>query len=289
MVFRRNEALRRADVTRHELRRWYRPVFPGVYVAAGQQLSLRDRTQAAWLWSQRRWVVAGLAASALHGAQWVDAGTPIELICSNTHPPRGILARKQTLTDAEISCVAGLPVTSVVRTAYDLGRLLTRAEAVARLDALMRATSFSADAVLHLAERYPAARGIRTLRAALDLVDAGAASPRESALRLLLIDAGLPAPRTQIPIVVKYHTLAVLDMGWSEYGVAVEYDGDQHRADRGRYVWDQRRLRKLEDLGWIIIRVIAEDPPDEVVERVKHALLLRGWRAGDAPVRALAG
>jgi very-short-patch-repair endonuclease len=61
--------------------------------------------------------------------------------------------------------------------------------------------------------------------------------------------------------------------------VAVEYDGDHHRSDRGQYVRDQRRLRKLTELGWIIIRVISEDRPDDVVVRVREALLARGWRS----------
>jgi hypothetical protein len=33
-------------------------------------------------------------------------------------------------------------------------------------------------------------------------------------------------------------------------------------------------------LGWIIIRVIAEDKPEDVIERVRWALLARGWRPG---------
>lgn len=278
VVFRGSEAIERGDVTRHELQRWYRPIFPGVYTEAGQQLSLRQRTEAAWLWSRRRGVVAGVAAAALHGAQWVDADQRIELIWSSTRPPVGIAAREQTLADDEVTRVAGLPLTTLVRTAYDLGRLLPRGQAVARLDALMRARQFSTEAVLMLAERYPAARGIRRLRASLDLVDGGAASPKETELRLLLIDAGFPRPTTQIPIVINFHTFAVLDMGWPEFGVAVEYDGDQHRTDRSRYVWDQRRLRKLEELGWIIIRVVAEDTDEDIIARVRRALLARGWR-----------
>jgi hypothetical protein len=288
-VFIGSEVVARGDLTRHELQRWHRPVFPDVYAAAGKQLSLRDRTEAAWLWSRRGGVVTGVAASALHGAQWVDADVPIELIWSNTRPPRGIVAREQTLADDEVARVVGIPVTSPARTAYDLGRQLPRALALAHLDALMRATRFSTSEVLQLEKRYPAARGIRALRSVLDLLDGGAASPRESGLRLLLIDAGLPTPTTQIPIVVNFHTLAMLDMGWSEFGVAVEYDGDQHRADRMQYVKDQRRLRKLEELGWIVIRVIAEDKPEEVVERVVAALLARGWRPSPARVRGIAG
>ena len=271
-----SEAVARGVVTRHELRRWYRPIYPGVYAEQRQQLSLRHRTEGAWLWSRRRAIVAGVAASALHGARWVDADIPIELIWSSTRAPRGIVARKQLLADDETTRVAGLPVTTSARTAYDLGRYLPRGQAVARLDALMRATPFSTEDVLRLAERYPAARGIRPLRSVLHLVDGGASSPKETWLRLLLIDAGLPTPTTEIPVVDGYRALAMLDMGWPELGVAVEYDGDQHRSDRRQYVKDQWRLRKLTELGWIVVRVIAEDKPDDVIERVRRALLAQG-------------
>jgi hypothetical protein len=284
-----SEAVARGVVTRHELQRWYEPIYPGVYAAKGQQLSLRDRTEGAWLWSRRGGIVAGVAASALHGARWVDADIRIELVWSNTRPPRGIVAREQLLADDEARRVAGLPVTTPVRTAYDMGRYLPRGQAVARLDALMRATPFSTEDVLLVAERYPAARGIRRLRSVLRLVDGGASSPKETWLRLLLVDAGLPTPTTQIPVVEGYRALAMLDMGWPEFGVAVEYDGDHHRSDRGQYIKDQWRLRKLAELGWVIIRVIAEDKPVDVVERVRRALLGRGWRPERTAIVALAG
>jgi hypothetical protein len=41
-----------------------------------------------------------------------------------------------------VSAVKRLPVTSVARTAFDLGRHLPRGQALARLDALMRAAPF---------------------------------------------------------------------------------------------------------------------------------------------------
>ena len=41
---------------------------------------------------------------------------------------------------------------------------------------------------------------------------------------------------------------------------------------------DQWRLRKLADLGWVIIRVIAEDKPQDIIERVRRALIARGCR-----------
>ncbi|BCI92852.1 hypothetical protein NIIDMKKI_80580 [Mycobacterium kansasii] len=192
--------------------------------------------------------------------------------------PAGLVARDEVLADDEITRVVGLPVTTLARTAYDLGRHLRRGQAVARLDALMRATPFSTEDVLLLAKRYPGARGVRRLQAVLPLVDAGAASPRETWLRLLLIDAGFPTPSTQLPVQKDWRLIAMLDMGWEKYQVAAEYDGDQHRTDRRRYAHDQRRLRTLAQLGWLVIRVIAEDRSEEVIARVRNALLARGWR-----------
>jgi very-short-patch-repair endonuclease len=72
--------------------------------------------------------------------------------------------------------------------------------------------------------------------------------------------------------------VAFLDMGWEEFKVAVEYDGDHHRKDRRQYVKDIARIRMLEEMGWIIIRVIAEDRPAEWLARVEAALISRGCR-----------
>ena len=277
-VFVGSEALRAGQLSGYELRTKYRAVFPDVYVADYAAPSRRLRSEAAWLWSGRRGVLTGLATAALHGSAWIDDDEPIELIWRNPNPPVGIVTRNQRVGDDEVARVAGLPVTTVARTAYDLGRHLPRPQALAHLDALMHATPFSVEDVILLAKRYPGARSLRRLRAALPLVDGGAASPKETWLRLVLIDAGLPAPITQVPVLDGYWPVAFLDLGWEEYKVAAEYDGDHHRSDRRQYVKDQRRLRKLEQLGWIVIRVIAEDKPDDVVRRVHAALRRRGFR-----------
>ncbi|KDF02268.1 hypothetical protein Y900_025865 [Mycolicibacterium aromaticivorans JS19b1 = JCM 16368] len=274
-VFIGSEALAAGELTEHELRRWYRPVYRGVYVAASVDPSLGDRTWAAWLWSGRRAVISGLAAAALHGSQWVDVGEPIELIGRNSRPHDGLLVRNETLISGEVTKVSGLPVTTPVRTAFDLGRHLRAETAIARLDALKWATFFSIDDVMGLACEHPGARGLRQLKAILPLVDGGAASPKETWLRMLLIDGGFPPPTTQIPVMDGWRILAVLDMGWDDIKVAVEYDGDHHRTNRAQYVKDQRRIRRLEQLGWIVIRVIAEDRPDDVVRQVREAIRRR--------------
>jgi hypothetical protein len=275
-VFVGSEAVAQGRLRKSGLRR-HRTIFRDVYTPKLHQPSLRDRTTGAWLWSRRRAVVAGVAASALHGAQWVDAGAPIELIAPNARCHPGLVVRNETLADDEISYVARLPVTTPARTAYDLGRHLPRGQAVARLDALMRATPFSHEEVVLLAKRHPGARGLQRLRATLPLIDGGAASPKETWLRLLLIDAGLPPPTTQIPVIDGYRPVAFLDMGWEEFKVAAEYDGDQHRSDRSQYVKDIRRREMVDEFGWQVVRVVAEDRPVDVIDRVSNALRRRGY------------
>jgi hypothetical protein len=277
-VFLGGEALAAGRVTRHELQRWYTTVYRGVYVPKGTEVSLRDRATAAWLASDRRGVIAGVVASALHHASWVDATHPIELVGVKCRPQRGLIPRQERHADDEVTRAFGLPVTTRLRTAFDLGRHQSRPQALARLDALMWTRRFSIDAVGELAGRYPRARGTRQLRELLPLVDGGADSPRESRIRLWLIDAGMPIPQTQIPVFDGGRAVAYLDMGWEDVKVGVEYDGDHHRKDRRQYVKDIHRLRMLEELGWIIVRVIAEERPAQWLSRVESALRSRGCR-----------
>jgi hypothetical protein len=274
-----SEAVQQDKLSPYQLRTGFRSIHPNIYLPNWAAPSLRMRSEAAWLWSGRRGVLARLAAAALHGSNWIDDDEPVELIWRNPHPPAGVITRNQQLDGDEMTHVARLPVTTPARTAYDLARQLPRRQqAVARLDALMRATPFSVEDVLLLAKRYPGARGLRRLRAALPLVDGGAASPKETWLRLLLVDAGFPAPTTQIPVHENWRLVGVLDLGWEKFKVAVEYDGDHHRTSRRQYVRDQRRLRRLDAMGWIIIRVIAEDTPEDVIRRVRGARAARGCR-----------
>jgi hypothetical protein len=140
----------------------------------------------------------------------------------------------------------------------------------------MRAAPFCETDVAMLMRRYGPVRGIRQLRALLPPVDAGAASLKESWLRLLLTANGFPIPETQIPVLDGDEPFAFLDMGWRDILLAVEYDGDHHRTDRPQYVKDVRRIKRIERRGWEVIRVINEDHPQEILAQVYEAWLRRG-------------
>jgi hypothetical protein len=67
--FRAVEALEHGALTVRELRRFHQAIYPGVWVPRGAEFSATDRARAAWLWSRRGGVIAGLSASAMPGAK----------------------------------------------------------------------------------------------------------------------------------------------------------------------------------------------------------------------------
>lgn len=259
------EAVAAGWITRHALRTSYRKVFRGVYAANDGELTLRGRAIAAWLATHRKGVIAGQTAAALHGASWVDVTQPIEVAGASCGPQEGLVLRTESIADDEITSLAGLPVTTRVRTAYDVGRHLDRGDALARLDALMWDRPFSVEDVADLARRYPRAPGSRQLRELLTLVDGGAATPSQSRVRLALIDAGCPRPQTQLPVLVGSQPVAYLDIGWPEYRVAVVCGAE-----------DVAQQRMLESLGWIVVWVGEGERLQAWLARVEAALACRG-------------
>lgn len=273
--FRGADAVAAGQLNAYQLRRFYTVVYPGVYAPRDVELTARQRARAAWLWSRRSGVLAGLSASVMLGAKWIEPKRPAELVHGNRRPPTMLTVHSDTLLSGEVTEIDGMSVTTAARTGFDIGRRLPGTAAVQRLDALMHATNLKASEIRAIAERHRGTRGLARLESTLALVDGGAESPYESLTRLILVRAGLPKPHTQIHVVDEYgFTVAYLDMGWPERRVAVEYDGAQHWTDPRQRRRDIERLAALEALGWIIIRVSGDmlRTPAAVVAKVRTAL-----------------
>ena len=227
-------------------------------------LTARDRAVAAWLWSGRRATLAGLSAAAMHGSRWLPDDAPAELTRVRCGSPPGISIHRDTLLDGEVCLVQSIDCTTVARTAFDLGRRIRGDEAIIRIDALLNATRLPVSDVSALAGRHPGVRGIRRLREVLALVDGGAESPQETRVRLALVRSGAPQPQTQIPIAdASGRVVRRIDMGWREYCVGVEYDGEHHWTDPAAHADDIMRLEFLAARGWIIVRVSARQLRDD--------------------------
>jgi very-short-patch-repair endonuclease len=264
------------------MRRQYEALYPGVFVPRGVEPSARQRAEAAWLWSDRRAVVAGRSAAALLGAKWADGNEPAELIHDNRKPPALLVVRTERLLADERTNIGEISVTTPARTSFDIGRHTSSSiQAIQRLDALANGTGVTAAEVAAVSAAHPGARGLRRLRGILPMVDAGAESPQETVARLALVDAGLPRPRTQFEVFGRYGDfVARLDMAYEEVKVGIEYDGAQHWTDPSVRQRDIDRLFELTALDWFIIRVsrdMLRYRRPTFVARVRTALNERGF------------
>jgi hypothetical protein len=274
------DAVEAGALSVRELRKFYVPIYPGVHVPRFVEPTAAQRSRAAWLWSRGRGVLAGLSAAALLGAKWIEPGLPAELIHTNRRSPDMLVVHTDRLDAGETQFVDGMCVTSAARTAFDIGRRTALRPGVQRIDALMNATDVKVTDIEAIAALHPGVRGLAQLRRTLKLVDGGAESPYESLTRLLFVQAGFPPPETQIPVFDRDGILvAIIDMGWREYLVGVDFEGAHHWTDPKQRRWDAERYTLLPELGWNDFRVtsgMVHNAPKLLLSRVGAALIARG-------------
>ena len=192
---------------------------------------------------------------------------------------RDIRTHHASLLATECTDIEGFRVTSPARTYADVAYCLKAPELVAFGDAMMRrygTTQRELLATILRRKRYP---GRLKARQCVDLLDPRAESPKESELRIMLRDAGLPAPSVN-PDILDDHGqfLARGDLAFEECRVLVEYDGAHHAQMRQR-AHDASRRAVLREHGWIVVEIVGEDMryPSRVISRVRTALIERGW------------
>ncbi|MGI9002694.1 MAG: endonuclease domain-containing protein [Pseudonocardia sp.] len=279
-AFRGSVAVRAGLVTPAQLRGPnYLRILPDTYVpAADEPPDLALRSCAAYLHSGGRGVLSGYSAAELLGASCGSSEAPAELTVpgGGVRPRAGLLVHRDRLDSDEVQVSAGVPVTTALRTAYDLGRWCgDLTEAVIAIDALANRGRFAPDEVLRLTARYPRARGRTNLPRAVALADARAGSPMESRLRMVLVLRGLPTPEVQYPVLDDRRRRAVwLDLAYPQYRIGIEYEGGEHARpervlrDVGRYTW-------LVDDGWRMYRFAKYEvygEPDEIAAKIGRAL-----------------
>ncbi|MEE6166964.1 MULTISPECIES: hypothetical protein [unclassified Mycolicibacterium] len=274
-----SEALAAGSLNRYQLSTRCHMLHRDVYVPRGAELKPVDKAVAAWLWSGRRGIVAGLSAAALHGSKWISAELPAELNHSSRHKTNGIVLHSDRLADDEVCTVRGIRTTTPARTAFDLGRRRGLETAVIRVDALLQAADLKVVDVQALLAHHRGVRGLVQLREVLDLADAGAESPQETRLRLLYTEAGMRPSQTQIKVFDHGLQVGRIDMGWPEWKVGVQYDGIQHWTDPRQRTKDIDQDAEYRALGWRIVRVGADllrHRQGTIIARTREALRARG-------------
>ncbi len=265
----------------------WRRLYKDVYVSAAVVLDHLWWCRAAALLLPPGAAVSGLSAAFLFCPDLEPrAGSPVEVTIPRplrVHPQPGLIVRRSVLPASDIVRHSGAPLTSPLRTAFDLARRLTLVEAVVAIDALLHRSWVSLDGLRSFAAQRRRWRGVVQLRRVLDLASDDAASPMKTRLRLLLVLAGLPCPATQFEVTDgRGFFVARLDLAYAALRIGIEYDGDHHR-ERAVFQRDAVRLNRLRLLGWTVLRFTADDVlrhPDRVVAQVRAAIVAAGRDRG---------
>jgi very-short-patch-repair endonuclease len=220
-------------------------------------------------------VFTGPTAAWLHGLD-IEPCSPIEAAVPSTSSTSrlvGVVVRRYSIPAADTSIRRGLRVTSAVRTIADLACRLPLADGVALLDSALHGRLVTGGRLRDWAGTHMGYRGVRCLKRALELSDPAAESVMETRLRLLLVLAGLPHPRSQVSLRDDFGLfLARPDLYYPDARLAIEYDGATHRESLAA---DNRRQNRLIDAGYRLLRFTAGDvldAPAAVVSMVRRAL-----------------
>jgi len=220
---------------------------------------------------------SGWTAAWLHGLD-VMSCDPIEVTIPESIGTRrraGASVSRTALNSEEIVLRRGLPTTSALRTAVDLGARTPVTEGVVAIDMFLHAGRVSmADLTAYVAG-HSGVKGIARLRRAVELAEAKAESAMETRLRMLLVLGGLPRSEVQTSIHDdRGNFLGRPDLLYRVQGLAIEFDGGHHRD---RMVEDNRRQNGLVGAGFRLLRFTAADvyrSPESVAMQVRHSLAI---------------
>lgn len=271
-------AARSAGVDRASLERMHREgsirrLLRGVYLATTAQETPEVRAAALNLVVHRDSVVVDRAAAWVHGVDLLPPTRaevrPVEVV-SVRRDLRGGRGCVRQLTGHDLQVVGRLRLTTPLRTALDLGRLLPENLALGAMDALISGGTFTHVQLLAELPRLTGLRGVGQLRTLAAQVDARSASLAESALRLRWHQARLP---TAVPglLVGAGGRLVRLGLGVERRQYGAVLAGSVAAAD----------LVALQGAGWRVVvlseeRVLESDPATWMrhLEREFHQHLL---------------
>lgn len=225
-----------------------RRLLRGVYAAAGAPDTTRLRASAVGLAVGPRTVVVDRTAAWVHGVPlWLPDGlVPLDVLAPG-RTQRTCLGGRRRLVARDLEELGGVRLTTPLRTALDLGRVLPADRALGTLDALLRVGAFTHTELLAELPRLASHRGVGQLHALVAQADGRSACLAESLLRLHWHAANLPTPVPGMPVAAG-HRLVRLSLGVErrQFGAVLAHQVSAHD------------LLALEGAGWRAV-VLAEE------------------------------
>jgi very-short-patch-repair endonuclease len=255
------------------------PLYAGVYRVGHGLVQREGRWMAAVLASGPDAVLSHWSAAAL----WMIRPNSRSII-DVTDPTKsrtwdGIRRHHKALPLDEVTVEAGIPVTTVPRTIFDLAAT-EDSEAVG---AMIREMEFrelrDPLSLWDLVRRYPRRRGVARVRLALERLkdepEGRKRSRLEERFAPFLRDHRLPLPRFNDSILVGAKRYEV-DCHWPGTNQIVELDGWQGHKSRAAFREDRARDRRLRVAGYSVTRLTwnqLDDEPEAIAADLRALLL----------------
>jgi hypothetical protein len=195
----------------------------------------------------------------------------------------GVIGHVEATDGAKVQLArSGLPASAPVDAWCECAGLLSINELIVMGDGLVSrrnpvaTLSRLADAV----DARTGRRGTARLRIAVQSIRANSDSARETMLRLAVIRAGFPEPEVNAPLRDETgRVIAHGDLVWPEFRVVLEYEGRQHAEDPEQVAIDIRRLDRIAEASYRVIRVDRQlmAARAQLVRTISTALVARGW------------
>jgi hypothetical protein len=215
------------------------------------------------------------SASILRGLPTYDVPAAVRVTRTrgNGFRTSDVHVRRAELRPQDCTVVADVPVTSMARTAIDLGRRLPFGQALVTADAALRAGTSRRELQDVLRHQWTWPR-VRHAMPVMRWADGRSESALESWTRSRFITLNLPIPRLQQNIFGEHGWVARVDFLFVDYDVAGEADGRiKYLADE---LWaEKQRQDDVEDAGTEVIRWIwrtAHAPDEEFARRLLRKL-----------------
>ena len=270
----------------------FRRVFRGVFIRAEVPDTAALRFDAAQhIASRRIWATCHTAADLLGVPVPAHPETHIGIQPGAHGPYRvGISTHRHDLRPTTQN-VDGRATATDTDVFLQLADYLCLVDLVIVGDALVRLGRLEPRGLVAAAEAA-GGRNVRLARRAAGLVRERVDSPMETRTRLLIVFAGLPEPETNRDALDEAGGwIARPDLSYPLLRIAIEYDGEDHRADAQRSK-DIRRREAYDREGWRVVVVTARDFfafPSQTLLRIwlvlrerRHPALPReigeGWR-----------
>ena len=190
----------------------------------------------------------------------------------------GVCHHTGRIDDADVCEVGGLLTTAPPRALLEAACTLPFEAAVVSADAALREKLVSGADAVRLLKATRSWPGSASARLALRFADGRSESVGESRLRVLMDNAGLPAPDLQREIRDGRGLVGRVDFYFPEQRTVVEFDGMlKYSGDDAVQTLVQEKLRedRLRALGLQVVRVTWAElaDPAAVAERIRQAFI----------------